>query len=70
MPQPPSLPPVGCEIEHDGYLTPQGAAEYLGVKRKRIYDLTSARQLVPDGRDGRTPLYRRSTLDRYARALR
>lgn len=51
----------------DGYLAPAAAAGYLGVTRKRIYDLTSSRQLVPDGRDGRTPLYRRETLDAYAR---
>lgn len=62
----------GREERHGdhGYLAPQGAAEYLGVTRKRIYDLTSARLLTPDGRDGRTPLYLRSTLDSYARAGR
>ena len=49
------------------WLAPAAAAEHLGLTRKRIYDLTSARLLVPDGRDGRTPLYRRETLDRYAR---
>jgi hypothetical protein len=53
--------------EHDGYLAPQAAADYLGVTRKRVYDLTSARALIPDGRDGRTPLYRRETLDHYVR---
>jgi hypothetical protein len=52
------------------WLAPAAAAEYLGVTRKRIYDLTSSRQLEPDGRDGRTPLYLRSTLDHYARARR
>lgn len=51
----------------DGYLTPADAARYLGVTRKRIYDLTSMRALEPDGRDGRTPLYRRQTLDAYVR---
>jgi hypothetical protein len=55
------------EGERHGYLAPQAAADYLGVSRKRIYDLTSGRALTPDGRDGRTPLYRRETLDRYAR---
>jgi hypothetical protein len=49
------------------WLAPAAAAEYLGLSRKRIYDLKSANLLVPDGRDGRTPLYRRSTLDSYAR---
>jgi hypothetical protein len=48
-----------------GFLTPAGAAEYLGVTTRRIHDLTSARRLVPDGHDGRTPLFARRTLDRY-----
>lgn len=51
----------------DGYLTPGAAARYLGVSRKRIYDLTSMCALVPDGRDGRTPLFTRETLDAYVR---
>jgi len=51
----------------DGYLTPADAARYLGLTRKRVYDLTSMRALEPDGRDGRTPLYRRETLDGYVR---
>ena len=51
----------------DGYMAPDAAARYLGVKRKRIYDLTSSRALEPDGRDGRTPLFTRATLDAYAR---
>jgi hypothetical protein len=51
----------------DGYLAPAAAADYLGVSRKRIYDLTSSRALIPDGRDGRTPLFTRATLDVYAR---
>ncbi|HYV14588.1 MAG TPA: hypothetical protein VE972_01040 [Conexibacter sp.] len=51
-----------------GYLAPEAAAGYLGVSRKRIYDLTSMRALVPDGRDGRTPLFLRQTLDAYVRA--
>jgi len=50
-----------------GYLAPDAAARYLGVSRKRIYDLTSMRVLVPDGRDGRTPLFTRATLDAYVR---
>lgn len=46
-----------------GYLAPEAAAAYLGVSRKRIYDLTSMRVLVPDGRDGgrRCSRARRST---------
>jgi hypothetical protein len=51
----------------DAWLAPDAAAAHLGVTRKRVYDLTSSRALIPDGRDGRTPLYRRSTLDEYAR---
>lgn len=54
----------------EGWLAPVAAAEYLGVSRKRIYDLTSQRALEPDGRDGRTPLYSRETLDAYARSGR
>jgi hypothetical protein len=51
----------------EGYLAPEAAARYLGVSRKRIYDLTSMRVLVPDGRDGRTPLFTRVTLDAHVR---
>lgn len=56
--------------EAAGYLNPEGAAAYLGVKRKRIYDLKSAGALAPDGFDGRVPLYTRETLDAYALAAR
>jgi len=49
----------------EGYLAPDAAARYLGVSRKRIYDLTSMHVLVPDGRDGPTPLFTRATLDAY-----
>ena len=52
----------------EGWLAPQAAADYLGVSRRRIYDLTSLGEIEPDGRDGRTPLFRRETLDRYARS--
>ena len=51
----------------DRWLTAADAGHYLGVTRKRIYDLASMRAIEPDGRDGRTPLYRRETLDAYAR---
>lgn len=54
----------------DGWLTPGGAAEHLGLSRKRVHDLTSMGALVPDGRDGRTPLYRRETLDEYVTTTR
>lgn len=52
----------------EGYLRPQAAAEYLGLSRKRVHDLTSSRALLPDGHDGRTPLYTRETLDSYVRS--
>ena len=48
------------------WLNPAAAARHLGVSRQRIYDLKSAGALPPDGNDGRTPLWRRSTLDEYA----
>jgi hypothetical protein len=59
-----------AEAQHNaynGYLPPAAAAHYLGVSRQRIYQLTSARILCPDGRDGRTPLFTRQTLDTYVR---
>lgn len=51
--------------EGEGYLNPEAAARYICVSRRRVHDLTSAGQLAPDGYDGRTPLYRRRTLDDY-----
>jgi hypothetical protein len=51
--------------EEEGYLNAEGAGLYLCVPRRRIHELTSAGLLVPDGYDGRTPLYRRRTLDEY-----
>jgi hypothetical protein len=51
--------------EDEGYLNPEAAARYLCVSRRRVHDLTSAGLLTPDGYDGRTPLYRRRTLDEY-----
>lgn len=51
--------------EAEGYLNPEAAGRYICVSRRRIHELTSAGLLAPDGRDGRTPLYRRRTLDRY-----
>lgn len=47
------------------YLAPAAAADYLGVSPKRIYDLKSMQAIEPDGYDGRTSLFRRSTLDAY-----
>jgi hypothetical protein len=51
--------------EAEGFLDAEGAARHLCTSRKRIHELTSARLLRPDGRDGRRPLYRRSSLERY-----
>ena len=53
--------------EGEGFLDAEGAARYLCTSRKRIHELTSARLLRPDGRDGRRPLYRRSSLERYVK---
>jgi hypothetical protein len=52
-------------VAGEGYLNPESAGRYICVPRRRIHELTSAGQLVPDGYDGRTPLYRRQTLDEY-----
>ncbi len=60
---------LGAQTAGDeGYLNPEAAGRYVGVQRRRIHELTSAGLLVPDGRDGRTPLYRRQTLDDYVRS--
>jgi hypothetical protein len=53
------------EATDDGYLNPEAAGRYMCVPRRRIHELTSLGLLTPDGHDGRTPLYRRQTLDRY-----
>jgi hypothetical protein len=53
-------------VEHDGWLAPEAAARHLGVSKKRIYDLKSMGAITPDGWDGRTPLFKRQTLDAYA----
>ena len=58
---------LAADAPAPGWLTAADAAGYLGVTRKRIYDLASQRAIEPDGRDGRRPLYRRETLDAYAR---
>jgi hypothetical protein len=49
----------------DGFLDAEGAARHLSTSRQRVHELTSARTLKPDGYDGRRPLYRRASLDRY-----
>lgn len=53
----------------EGYLDAEAAARYLGTSRKRVHDLTSGRLLVPDGHDGRRPLYLRRSLDAYVRGV-
>jgi hypothetical protein len=54
-----------AEDYSEGYLNPEAAGRYICVSRRRIHELTSAGLLAPDGHDGRTPLYRRRTLDDY-----
>jgi hypothetical protein len=54
-----------AEVAEEGYLNPEAAGGYICVSRRRIHELTSAGLLTPDGHDGRTPLYRRRTLDAY-----
>ncbi len=63
------LPPPAVDAA-EGYLAPEAAAAYLGVSRKRIYDLKSTGAIEPDGYDGRTPLFTRQTLDAYVRSDR
>lgn len=58
----------GTAAEGEGYLNPEVAGRYICVSRRRIHELTSAGLLTPDGYDGRTPLYRRQTLDEYVTA--
>ncbi|MBW8059998.1 MAG: hypothetical protein FVQ78_06610 [Solirubrobacterales bacterium] len=55
----------GEAAEGEGYLNPENAGRYICVSRRRIHELTSAGLLTPDGYDGRTPLFRRRTLDDY-----
>jgi hypothetical protein len=55
----------GAAAEGEGYLNPEAAGRYICVSRRRVHELTSAGLLEPDGYDGRTPLYRRRTLDDY-----
>jgi hypothetical protein len=51
----------------EGYLDAGAAASHICAPRRRIHELTSAGLLRPDGRDGRRPLYLRSTLEEYVR---
>ncbi|MBS1886110.1 MAG: hypothetical protein JSU06_02890 [Actinobacteria bacterium] len=48
-----------------GFLDTDGAARHLATTRKRIHELTSTGAIRPDGRDGRRPLFLRSSLDLY-----
>lgn len=52
------------EPERDSWMTVEQAAEYMGCKRQRVYDLHSRGELQA-GRDGRRLLFRRSMLDSY-----
>ena len=56
---------VGLRTLDGGFLDAEGAARHLSTSRRRIHELTSLRALRPDGYDGRRPLYRRSSLNRY-----
>lgn len=51
-------------VEPDPWLTVEQAAEYIGAKKQRLYDLVDQGKLWP-GRDGRRLLFRRSDLDAY-----
>lgn len=51
--------------DEEGFLDADGAARRLSTTRQRIHELTSAGVLRPDGRDGRRPLFRRSSIDLY-----
>jgi hypothetical protein len=62
--------PEQAPADAGGWLNPSKAAEYLSLKVRRIYDLKSMGALEPDGYDGRTPLWRRETLDAYVRSQR
>lgn len=57
--------PTGASEPADEFLDTDAAARHISADRRRIHDLNSARLLRPDGYDGRRPLYRRSSLDRY-----
>ena len=46
------------------WLTVDQAAEYLGCKRQRLYDLTSQGRLHP-GRDGSRLLFRKQDLEHH-----
>lgn len=52
-------------VAEERFLDTDGAARHLATSRERIHRLTSAGVLRPDGHDGRRPLYRPSSLDRY-----
>jgi hypothetical protein len=52
------------------WLRVPAAAAYLDCSPDRIHDLVQLGKLVPDGHDGRKPLFRPETLDAYARGCR
>jgi hypothetical protein len=49
----------------DAWFTPPEACLYLGIAPRTLRNARDAKRLVPDGRAGRTPVYRRSTLDAF-----
>jgi excisionase family DNA binding protein len=59
----------GLGQPEDPWLTVEQAAEYIGARPQRIYDLLARQGEGParlgGGRDGRRRLVRRSELDRY-----
>jgi excisionase family DNA binding protein len=51
--------------DEDRLMRTEDAARYLSCSKRRLYDLVMIRKLEPQ-RDGRSLLFRRSELDRYA----
>jgi excisionase family DNA binding protein len=51
------------------WLNTEGAAQYLGCTRRRLYDLVQLRMFDPR-RDGRRLLFRRADLDGYLEGSR
>jgi excisionase family DNA binding protein len=56
---------LGSKPEEDPWLNSDAAAQYLGVSRQRIHDLSSTGRLRRYGEKGERLYFRRSDLDRY-----
>lgn len=54
-------------VESNGLLTPQQAADYLGIKLSTIYNLCMKRQ-IPFCKIGRLNRFRRQDLDKWIEA--